>query len=119
MMYMKERAPEVTIFEGSATSDPLPIEPYTHVLEKTIKFFANEDLGRFRFVSKYSDVDTLLDIDHKGKTEIRFTLNTHKVISEYENRTASIKLRLEASQKIAKAEYPLGFIIAPVFLYEG
>lgn len=118
-MYMRERAPEVTIFEGSATSDPLPIEPYTHVLEKTIKFFANEDLGRFRFVSKYSDVDTLLDIDHKGKTEIRFTINTDKVINDFENRTASKKLRLEASQKIAKAEYPLGFIIAPVFLYEG
>ncbi len=117
--YILERAPDVTIFEGSATSDPLPVEPYAHLLEKTINFFAHNDLGRFRFVSKYSDVDTLLNLDHNNKTEIRFTINTDKVISDYEKRTASKSLRLEAAKKVAEAGYPLGFIIAPVFLYDG
>lgn len=117
--YINERLPDITIFEGSATSDPLPMEPYSGSLKKTIEFFANNPNGRFRFVSKFSDVGTLLDIEHKGKTEVRFTLNTTKVISEYENATASIKLRLEACKKIAAAGYPMGFIIAPVFLYEN
>ena len=117
--YMDERAPSVTIFEGSATSDPLPVEPYAHLLEKTINYFAHNDLGRFRFVSKYSDVDTFLNLDHNNKTEIRFTINTDKVIGDYENRTASKALRLEAAKKVAEAGYPLGFIIAPVFLYDG
>lgn len=117
--YINERLPLKTVFEGSATSDPLPLEPYTNSLKRTIQFFANNPNGSFRFVSKYSDVDTLLDIDHKGKTEIRFTLNTQKVIDNYENATAAIKLRLGAAKKVAEAEYPLGFIIAPVFIYEG
>ena len=117
--YINERLPLKTVFEGSATSDPLPLEPYTNSLKRTIQFFANNPNGSFRFVSKYSDVDTLLDIDHKGKTEIRFTLNTQKVIDSYENATAAIKLRLGAAKKVAEAEYPLGFIIAPVFIYEG
>lgn len=117
--YIDERLPQVTIFEGSATSDPIPIEPYTHSLKKTIEFFSNNEHGKFRFVTKYSDVDTLLNINHNGKTEIRFTLNTEKVIRDYENRTASFDMRLEACEKIARAGYPIGFIIAPVFLYEG
>lgn len=117
--YINERLPLKTVFEGSATSDPLPLEPYTNSLKRTIQFFANNPNGSFRFVSKYSDVDTLLDIEHKGKTEIRFTLNTQKVIDNYENATAAIKLRLGAAKKVAEAEYPLGFIIAPVFIYEG
>jgi len=64
-------------------------------------------------------VDSLLNIDHKGHTEIRFTLNTDRVISDFENRAASIDKRIEASVKVANAGYPIGFIIAPVFLYEG
>src|SRR5690554_4718281 len=81
--YIKERLPEKTIFEGSATSDPVPIEPYSHALQRTIKFFAQSQQGRFRFVTKYPDIDTLLDIEHKGNTEIRFTLNTNKVIKDF------------------------------------
>jgi len=117
--YIKERLPSKTLFEGSATSDPIPIEPYTNSLKKAIEFFANSDHGLFRFVTKFNDVDSLLDIDHKGHTEIRFTLNTDKVISDFENRAASIDKRIEASVKVANAGYPIGFIIAPVFLYEG
>lgn len=117
--YIKERLPGTTIFEGSATSDPIPIEPYTHSIETAIRYFSNTEHGRFRFVTKYSDVDTLLDIDHKNHTEVRFTINTPYVIENYENRTASIKNRLEAAAKIASAGYPLGFIIAPVFIYEN
>lgn len=117
--YINERLPEITIFEGSATSDPVPVEPYSEILKKTIEFFANNENGRFRFVTKYNDVDTLLNIKHNGKTEIRFTLNTNKVITDYEKRTASINNRIDASVKVAKAGYPVGFIIAPVFIYNG
>lgn len=117
--YMKERLPDITIFEGSATSDPVPVEPYTHSLRKTIEFFGKTEKGRFRFVTKYSDVDTLLNVEHNGNTEIRFTINTAKVINDYENKTASIDMRIGASANVAKAGYPTGFIIAPVFLYEN
>lgn len=117
--YINERLPDTTIFEGSATSDPIPVEPYTNSLRKTIEFFGKSDKGRFRFVTKYNDVDGLLNANHNGKTEIRFTLNTEKVIKNYERKTASFEKRIEASVQVAKAGYPLGFIIAPVFIYEG
>ncbi|WP_455537845.1 spore photoproduct lyase [Terrisporobacter sp.] len=117
--YMVERKPEITIFEGSSTSDPIPVEPYTNSLKTAIEFFGKSEYGRFRFVTKYDDVDTLLNADHRGKTEARFTINTKKVIESYEKRTGSREKRIEASVKMMEAGYPVGYIIAPVFMYEG
>ncbi|WP_297430014.1 spore photoproduct lyase [Clostridium sp.] len=115
--YIKERLPNITIFEGAATSDPIPVEPYTHSLEKAIVFFGCNENYRFRFVTKYNDIDSLLDLKHNGHTEIRFSINTATVIDQYEHATASRDLRIEASMKAAEAGYPIGFLIAPVFLY--
>ncbi len=117
--YINERLPEITIFEGAATSDPVPVEPYTGSLRQSIEFFGKLDNARFRFVTKYNDVDTLLDIEHNGHTEVRFSINTSFIIDKYEHFTASRNKRIEASIKVAKAAYPIGFLIAPVFIYPG
>lgn len=119
MKYTNQRAPQLTIFEGAATSDPLPVEPYTHSLRQCIDFFGAKELTRFRFVSKYTDVDSLLDAKHNGHTEIRFSINTQKIISTYEHHTPSAIKRMEAAAKVSQAGYPLGFLIAPVFFYES
>ena len=117
--YIQERLHEITIFEGSATSDPVPVEPYSNLLKTAIEHFSKSANGRFRFVTKFTDVDTLLDLDHQGHTEIRFTLNTNKVIQDYERRTPSMEKRIEAAKKVITAGYPSGFLIAPIFLYEN
>ena len=115
--YIKDRVPEITIFEGAATSDPIPVEPYTHSIEKAIRFFASNENARFRFVTKYNDIDSLLNLEHNGHTEIRFSINTSSVINLYEHFTASRDKRIEASIKVAEAGYPMGFLIAPIFIY--
>ncbi|HEX2924934.1 MAG TPA: spore photoproduct lyase [Ruminiclostridium sp.] len=117
--YINDRLPEDTVFEGAATSDPVPVEPYTGALRTSINYFAEQKNARFRFVTKFTDIDGLLDINHNGHTEIRFSLNTQRIIKEYEHKTASAEKRIEASAKASKAGYPVGFIIAPVFLYDG
>ena len=117
--YIDERLPSITIFEGAATSDPVPVEPYTHALKKTIEFFGKEEKGRFRFVTKYNDIDSLLDAKHNNHTEIRFSINTPRIIDTHEHHTASVNKRIEAAIKLAKAGYKIGFIIAPVFIYEN
>ncbi len=117
--YMDERSPEITIFEGAATSDPVPAEYLTGSLEKSIAFFAQSEQGRFRFVTKFADIDSLLQIPHNQHTEIRFSLNTQRIIGQYEKGTDSLQERIGAAQKIALAGYPLGFLIAPIITYEG
>lgn len=115
--YIDERLPDITIFEGAATSDPIAVEPYTNSLKKSIEFFGENKNSRFRFVTKYNDIDSLLNLKHNGHTEIRFSINTSTVINEYEHLTASRDKRIEASIKVAKSGYPIGFLIAPVFIY--
>ncbi|MHC6178298.1 spore photoproduct lyase [Clostridium sp. JNZ X4-2] len=115
--YIKERLPSITIFEGAATSDPIPVEPYTGNLEKSILHFGRSKAGYFKFVTKFTDVDTLLHLDHNGKTIVRFSVNTNRIINEFEHGTPKFEDRMKAARRVLKAGYNLGFIIAPVFLY--
>jgi len=116
---IQERLPEITRFEGAATSDPLPVERYTGALEQVIEFFGREANGRFRFVTKYTDVDSLLAVKHEGHTRFRFSLNCDEVVDKFEHSTPSPEERIIAAGKVLNAEYPLGFIIAPIFRFQG
>lgn len=119
MKYTKEREPQITIFEGAATSDPVPVEPYTHSLAKCVEYFGQQEFTRFRFVTKYTDIEGLFDLQHHGHTEIRFSINTERMIAAYEHHTPTAAKRIEAAVKLMKAGYPVGFLVAPVFLYEN
>lgn len=117
--YIEERAPEITCFEAACTSDPVGLEHITGTLEDLIRFMADEEFGRLRFVTKYHHVDPLLDIKHNGHTRIRFSINSDYVIKQFEPATSRFEERIEAAGKIARAGYPLGFIIAPIIWYDG
>jgi len=112
--YIEKRLPETTVFEGAATADPLAVEPYSGALKKTIAFFAEQEKGLFRFVTKFTDVDSLLSIKHKNRTRFRFSINNPGIIKEFEHATPRLEARLQAASKVAAAGYPLGFMIAPI-----
>jgi spore photoproduct lyase len=114
--YIDERLPETTIFEGAATADPLSVESYSGALARAIAFFAGQEHARFRFVTKFTDVDSLLELEHRGKTRFRFSINSPQVIAEYERATPRLNARLSAAEKVSAAGYPLGVMIAPIFL---
>ncbi|RDY71325.1 spore photoproduct lyase [Halobacillus trueperi] len=116
--YMKERAPEETRFEASCTSDIVGIDHLTHSLKRAIEYFGESEHGRLRFVTKFAHVDHLLDAKHNGRTRFRFSMNADYVIKYLEPGTSRLDDRIEAAAKVAKAGYPLGFIIAPIYLYE-
>lgn len=117
--YIDARVPKVTVFEGAATADPLPSEYLTGLLYTTIEYFGRQPLGRFRFVTKYDAVDSLLAAEHNGHTRFRFSLNAPSIIRRYEHLTPDLPARVAAAAKVAGAGYPLGFIIAPIFHYPG
>jgi spore photoproduct lyase len=45
--YIEKGNLKLPVFEGAATSNPVPTEPYTGILSKTIEFFGREEFGRF------------------------------------------------------------------------
>lgn len=117
--YIEENTPNITIFEGAATSDPIPTEYLSGLLKTTIEFFGRAPLGRFRFVTKHTDIESLLTANHNNHTCFRFSLNCQPIITNYEHHTASMEKRILAASQIAAAGYPLGFIIAPIFYFPG
>lgn len=110
---------KVTTFEAASSGDPLAIEHITGSLGKTIEFFGNLDKGRLRVVTKFDNVDPLLSLEHKGHTRFRFSINSKYVIDTFEHNTASLAERIEAASKISNAGYPIGFIVAPIMIYEN
>jgi spore photoproduct lyase len=118
-VYIEERAPEITRFEAACTSDPVGIEHITGSLAEAIAFMADQPLGRLRFVTKYHHVDSLLGVRHNGHTRIRFSVNADYVIRSFEPGTSRFAERIEAAAKVARAGFPLGFIIAPIIWYDG
>ncbi|MCT2536203.1 spore photoproduct lyase [Aquibacillus koreensis] len=117
--YMQERMPETTRFEASCTSDIVGVDHLTHTLKQAIEFFGKSDHGLLRFVTKFAHVDHLLDAEHNGRTRFRFSINDDYVIKYFEPGTSRLNERIEAAVKVAEAGYPLGFIIAPIYLHEG
>lgn len=117
--YMDERAPEITRFEASCTSDIVGVDHLTHHLKQAIEFIGQSTYGKLRFVTKFAHVDHLLDADHRGKTRFRFSVNDEYMIKYFEPGTSKLLERIKAAIKVAEAGYPLGFIIAPIYIHEG
>jgi spore photoproduct lyase len=114
--YIQQRQPETTVFEAAATSDPVPVEPFSGALAQAINFFAHQEYAYLKFVTKFPSIDSLLDLDHRGRTRIRYSLNTDRIIHDYEHRTAVLDERIQALSRLLEHGYPGGVIIAPVIL---
>ncbi|MBU8711806.1 spore photoproduct lyase [Brevibacillus parabrevis] len=117
--YIEERPGEITRFEAACTSDPVSIEHLTGNLKRAIEFMGKEEFGRLRFVTKFHHVDSLLDAQHNKHTRFRFSMNADFVIKNFEPGTSSFAQRIEAAGKVARAGYPLGFILAPLYWFDG
>lgn len=117
--YIRARQPVTTVFEASATSDPVPVEFFSGALSRAIDYFAGEEFGRLRMATKFACPDSILKACHQGHTRIRYSLNTPRIITRYERRTPSLNERISALAEVIDRGYPAGILLAPVFLEDG
>lgn len=117
--YIEQRKPAITRFEAACTSDPVGLEHLSGSLAQCIEFMAKQPYGRLRFVTKYHHVEPLLQLQHHQHTRFRFSVNADYVIKHFEPGTSSFHERIKAAQQVAQANYPLGFIIAPIMWFDG
>lgn len=117
--HINNNLPNVTTFECGSITDPVALEHLTGNLKKCIEFFGNSQNGRLRVITKFDNVDSFLNINHNNHTKFRFSLNTAYVINKFEHNTSSFEERIAAVKKIADSGYPIGFIIAPIMIYEN
>lgn len=108
-----------SVFEIGSNSD-LVMENYVSgSLEWTVKEFADVKNARLTLPTKFNMIDPLLDIDHGRNVTIRMSLNPQEIIRRVEFRTSSIEERIEAVNKLYKAEYDVGILVAPIILVDG
>ncbi len=111
----RARAQEGTTFEASCYTDPLGIEHLTGALEEAIAFFGKwEAPVQLRFTTKFDAVTSLLRLQHRKRTRVRFSLNAASVSRDFEGGTASVTQRLKALRSMAAAGYPVGLTLAPI-----
>jgi spore photoproduct lyase len=113
-----ESTKELT-FEIGSNSDLVLENTITKNLLWTIERFGKNDWGNITFPTKFAMVDSLLDLEHGGKTIVRMSVNPQKIIQEIELGTSPLLKRIEAINKLAESGYRVGLLIAPVIMVEG
>ncbi len=107
-------------FEIGSNSDLVLENMITGNLVWTIENFVKKaEKGYITFPTKFDMVDSILNLDHQGKIIVRMSVNPQEIISKIEIGTSPLKNRVEAINKLKKADYKVGILIAPVVLVEN
>lgn len=109
---------KVCTFEIGSNSDLILENEITGNLVKTIEKFAEYGRGYITFPTKFSMVDDLLSLNHKGKTIFRMSVNPEFIIKKVEIGTSPLIERIEAINKMCEAGYKVGLLIAPVIFVD-
>lgn len=106
-------------FEIGSNSDLVLENTITDNLCWTIETFAHKGNGNLTFPTKFNMVEPLLNLNHKGKTIFRMSVNPDEIIRKVEFGTSLLLDRIKALNCMADAGYPVGLLIAPVILIPG
>lgn len=114
-----EVADKELTFEIGSNSDLILENEITNNLAWTIENFKNTKKGYLTLPTKFSMVDNILDVEHKGKIIIRMSVNPREIINRVEFGTSRLEQRIEAVNKLSEADYKIGILIAPVIMVEN
>jgi len=100
-------------------SDSLALEPIFPISQLLVPFFAEKGNAILELKTKSSEIDRLLNLNHRRRTVVSWSLNPPKIIEAEEKRTASLEERMDAAYRCQEAGYPLGFHFDPLINYDG
>jgi len=106
-------------FEIGSNSDLVLENTITENLSWTIERFGKKEKGYITFPTKFDMVDSLLNLEHRGRTIFRMSVNPQEIIRKVELGTTGLKSRIQALNKVCEAGYKIGLLIAPIVLVDG
>ena len=77
-------------FEIGSNSDLVLENTITSNLEWTIENFGKNEKGFITFPTKFDNVDSLLNLNHRGRTIFRMSVNPQEIINKIELGTSSL-----------------------------
>ena len=107
-----------TAFYHGKLQDGLALDPLTGYSRQLIPFFAAHPFARQILLTKSTDVENLIDLDHNGHTILSWTLQPPLISAQFEPNTPSIAERLRAMKQCADAGYPIRAVLMPLIPVE-
>lgn len=106
-------------FEIGSNSDLVLENQITGNLEWTITQFARVKQGFITLPTKFHTVESLLGLNHGGRTIIRMSVNPEDIIKRVEFGTSGLMDRIGAINDLKKSGYSVGILIAPVVFVDN
>lgn len=107
-------------------ADSLAIDHVAKAGPELIRFAAKQSNMILELKTKSDKVDHLLNVEHKGRTAVSWSLNPRPVIARHEFRAAGFDERMKALEKVQRAGFMTGFHFDPLLIqgnweeeYEG
>ena len=99
--------------------DGLALDPLSGYSRRLVPFFAGHRFARMTVLTKSTAVENLLDLDHRGRTILSWSLNLPEVGRKFERNAPPVEDRIEAIEKCAREGYPVRAIIMPIIPVDG
>mgnify|MGYP002863014072 CR=1 FL=1 len=99
--------------------DSLALEYETGQAKALVKAFSELQNVVLELKTKSDCVDTLLDLDHQGRTVVSWSMNSNYIIDTVEHKTAKLNQRLDAIKKVVNSGYLVGIHFDPMIRHEN
>jgi spore photoproduct lyase len=100
-------------------TDSLALDPLTGLSTRLVDYFAGHPNATLELKTKSANVEGLLDLDHRGRTVVAWSLNPPELVDAVEPGTASLAERLAAARQVQAAGYRLAFHLDPLIYFES
>jgi len=109
------RAPQQRLWKWDNATDINCFEPEYDASRVFVEFFAQQP-DRFLeiYAGKSDNVDYLLDLDHRGKTILQWSIAARTQSTVIEEKTATWEERVEAARACQEAGYIVRFRFSPI-----
>jgi spore photoproduct lyase len=100
-------------------TDSLLLEDLTGWSARLIKLFADYPQALLELKTKTDRVDSLLGLNHRGRTVVSFSVNAPQVSASEEGGAAPLAERIAAASRAVQAGYRVGFHFDPLIRHPG
>ncbi len=100
-------------------SDSLATDAITAWSREWVPFFSDLPNAFLELKTKSDSIDNLLDLEHRGRTVISFSLAPEVIARREELKCATPTRRLESAQRVQAQGYPVGLHLDPLIFYEN
>ena len=94
--------------------DSLALGGSRYFAERAVEFFAGLPNAVFELKSKTTQIDSILPLDHGGKTILSWSVNPQEIVRKEESAADRLSDRLAAARKAQDAGFLVGFHFDPI-----